>query len=91
MMDDLDLMSADLLDDHSELALPAEDWFDPRQPLDVRKDLGRADEDLAWVETIRLMKEQALGRRAEAPSGLKHTWARTLSNQFLFIKNNRHY
>lgn len=77
-MDDLVLMSTDLLDDHSEFALPAEDRFDPRQPLDIREDFGWADEDLAWVETIRFMKEQALGRRAEAPPSLKHTSARIL-------------
>lgn len=85
-MDDLDLMSADLLDDHSELALPAEDWFDPRQPLDVRKDFGWADEDLAWVETIRLMKEQALGRRAEAPSGLTTHQLGSFLINLLYIK-----
>lgn len=70
-----------LLDDHSELALPAEDRFDPRQPLYVREDFGRADEDLAWVETIRFMKEQALGRRAQAPPGLQHTTARIAFHQ----------
>lgn len=49
-----------LLYHHPEFALPAEDGFDPRQPLDVSKDLGRTDQDLAWVETVRLVKEQTL-------------------------------
>lgn len=61
------MTSPDLLHHHSELALPAEDGLDPRQPLDVGEDLGWTDEDLARVEPVGFVKEEALGRPAEGP------------------------
>lgn len=64
--------SSHLLYHHPELALPAEDRFDPRQPLYVREDFGRTDQDLARVETIRLVEEQTLEN--------KHSNKETISN-----------
>lgn len=58
------LIMAYLLYYHSELALPAKDRFYPRQPLYIREDFSRTNEDLTWVETICFIKEQALGREA---------------------------
>lgn len=45
---------------HPELALGAEHRLDPRQPLDTGEDLGRADEHLARVEAVRIVKEETL-------------------------------
>lgn len=45
---------------YPELAFPAKNRFDPWQPLYIRKDLCWTNQDLAWVETIRLVKEQTL-------------------------------
>lgn len=53
-------MSSYLFYHYSKFALPAEDRFDPRQPLYIREDFGWTDQDLAWVETVRLIEEQAL-------------------------------
>lgn len=50
---------------HSELALPAEDWFNPRQPLHIGEDFGWTNQDLARVETVRLVEEQTLNKRHE--------------------------
>lgn len=45
---------------HAELALRAEHGLDPRQPLGAREDLGGADEHLARVEAIGVIKEETL-------------------------------
>lgn len=52
--------SSYLFYNHPELALPAKDRFDPWQPLYIREDFGRTNQDLAWVETVRLVEEQTL-------------------------------
>lgn len=49
-----------LLHHYPELGLPAENRFDPRQPLHVGEDFGWTDQNLAWVEPVRLIEEQAL-------------------------------
>ena len=54
------LLSSYLFYHHSELALPAEDRFDPWEPLYIREDFGRTNQNLTWVETICLVEEQAL-------------------------------
>lgn len=45
---------------HPELALGAEHRLDPRQPLDTGEDLGGADEHLARVEAVGIVKEETL-------------------------------
>lgn len=49
-----------LLHHHPELGLPAENRFDPWQPLHVGEDFGWTDQNLARVEPVCLIEEQAL-------------------------------
>lgn len=45
---------------HPKFAFGAEDGLDPRQPLDAGEDLGWADEHLARVEAVGIIKEETL-------------------------------
>lgn len=57
--------SSHLFYHHPELALSAENRFDPWQPLHIRENLSGTDEDLAWVETVGLVKKQALEEKRQ--------------------------
>lgn len=54
-----------LLHHHTELAFGAEYRLDPREPLDTGEDLSRANEHLAWVEAIGVIKEETLKGREQ--------------------------